>query len=162
MVFWAIFGIIKCSISRGFRGPCPLIPTRALPWTCWKVLSAPKVQAVQYNDLWSLHVVKLLHSASFFFAIIVYAISFLLSVSAQRSRIPSRFRILIVGAKPRHSAKPPLGKLRLPKLLVPTQKYCTTTSQEFFPRQTTWKMNMQDEDSLRYEFFILLSTQQHF
>ena len=84
------------------------------------------------------------------------------TVSAQRSRIPSRFRILIVGAKPRHSAKPPLGKLRLPKLLVPTQKYCTTTSQEFFPRQTTWKMNMQDEDSLKYEFFILLSTQQHF
>ena len=85
-----------------------------------------------------------------------------IAVSGQHSRIPSCSRILIVGTKPHHSKKPRLGKLRLPKLLVPTQKYCTTTLQEFFPCQTTWKMNMEDEDSLRYEFFILVSTQQHF
>ena len=51
-----MFGIIKCSISRVFRGLCLLVHTRALPWTFWKALSAPRAPTVQCNDLLSLHV----------------------------------------------------------------------------------------------------------
>ena len=84
-----------------------------------------------------------------------------MTVSAQRSRIPSRFRILIVGAKPRHSAKPPLGKLRLPKPRAHTEVLHNDVK-GILSMPNDMKMNMEDEDSLRYEFFILLSTQQHF
>ena len=46
-------------------------------------------------------------------------------------------KFLILGAKHCHDAKPLPGKLCLPKLLVPTQRYCTTMLQAFFPCQTT-------------------------
>ena len=54
------------------------------------------------------------------------------SVSAQPSAVAFRFEDLIAGAKPRHGAKPLLGKLLLPKLHVPVEKNCTIKITTFF------------------------------